>query len=407
MSTLKKFALNGDTVMPFKQTEGSIVDKIPAGLYCIKESMFGYYLEKKASSIELPKKIYGSTLDRAARCFSTYDRTSEPLTLGLFGSKGAGKTLLANVLAQTGIDRNMPVIDVSESFNISTEYLAFIESLGPVIVLFDEFLKKLSNLDIPSDKENSAYGAKRERAHTAQDNMLTFLQGTSNSKRLTILIDNDAQLLSEYIKERPGRMRYRYNYEAIEPAVVEAVGKDSGLTAAQIESLVIYTQLTQTTFDVMRVIIQEWTFYPEAQLSDITDVLNVPSARSYEPETFSIKVLEIGEGSKIRNTDPLTGVAAGKNIHVSTTAVNPHIDHPEITDKDEFYENSELRETFTSWEDYQKNRFKPILKHEFYLNPRTMIGYSAIACKYQLECGTILEVRSNQDKKIKTGTGYF
>lgn len=406
MSTmLKKFAISGDNVFPFKQTEGSIVDQIPPGLYTIEFSpMVGYYLRKKADSIELPEKIYGSTIPRADRSFDIYDKTVEPLTIGLFGSKGAGKTLLANVLAQKGIDRNMPVIDVSASFTIEKEYLAFIESLGSVVVLFDEFLKKLSNLDIPVDEESN-YHAKRERANTAQDNLLTFLQGTGNAKRLTILIDNDSAMLSQYIKDRPGRMRYLYNYEAIEPAVVEAVGQDAGLNAAQIEELVLYTQLTQTTFDVMRVIIQEWTFFPGVPLSDITDVLNVPSVRSYEPETFKVEVLERGPESRFQETGKLEGKAVGKSIVISVNVSNPHVEK-ELVEKDNYYDDDELCEVFTGYGDYQKNRLNPLIKREFYLNAQNLIGYSATKRKYRLECGTVLEVQPSNIKRLKQTAAY-
>lgn len=406
MSTmLKKFAINGDKVFPFKQTEGSIVDHVPPGLYTIEfHPMMGYFLEKKANSIELPEKIYGSTIPRANRTLDIYDRTVEPLTIGLFGSKGAGKTLLANVLAQKGIDRKMPVIDVSSSFTIDKDYLAFIESLGSVVVLFDEFLKKLSNLDIPVDEENR-YNAKRERANTAQDNLLTFLQGTGNSKRLTILIDNDSAMLSQYIKDRPGRMRYLYNYEAIEPAVVEAVGQDAGLNAAQIEELVLYTQLTQTTFDVMRVIIQEWTFFPGVPLSDITDVLNVPSVRSYEPETFKVEVLEVGPESRFHETGKLEGKAVGKSIVISVHVTNPYVGE-ELLDKDTFFDHEDLHEVFTGYGDYQKNRLNPLIKREFYLNSQNLIGYSTTKRKYQLECGTILEVQPTNIKRLKQSAAY-
>ena len=404
--TLKKFAISGDNVFPFKQTEGSIVDRIPAGLYSIEFSpMFGYFLQKKSDNIELPPKIYGSTIPRSERTFSVYDRTAEPLTIGLFGSKGAGKTLLANVLAQKGIDRGMPVIDVSSSFTIDKEYLAFIESLGSVVVLFDEFLKKLSGLDIPLSEERT-HNAKHDRANTAQDNLLTFLQGTGNAKRLTILIDNNANMLSEYIKERPGRMRYRYNYEAIEPAVVTAVGQDAGLTAGQIEELVLYTQLTQTTFDVMRVIIQEWTFFPGVPLSDITDVLNVPTVRSYAPETFKITVLEKGKHSDVNTEQKLTGTGAGRSsIQVELLVTNPFV-HDEIVDKEGYYDNDDLCTVFKSWTDYQQNRLSPVIKRNIYLNHTNMIGYSETHRKYRLECGTVLEAESNNDRAIIDGDGY-
>lgn len=403
---LKKFAISGDNVFAFKQTEGSVVDVIPAGLYSIENHPFaGYYLKKKSDHIELPAAIYGSTLDRAARCFSTFDRTAEPLTIGLFGSKGAGKTLLANVMAQEAIDRGMPVIDVSDSFTIDRDYLAFIESLGSIVVLFDEFLKRLGSLDLPISDDERKYNAKSARADAAQDNMLTFLQGTGNSKRLTILIDNKSDNLSDYIKDRPGRMRYRYDYESIEPEVVQAVGKDAGLTEAQIESLVIYTQTTHATFDVLRVIVQEWTFFPTATLSDITKVLNVPSVNSYESILYSVKLLDVPKGSEYSKSSDNEGVGEGRNIRIKLNKVNTKM-HDELLGKEAYYDSDDnLDDVYNNYEDYRRNHKTPVIERDIYLTQRHLIGYSGTKRKYLVE-GITIEVEQKGSRVNRSPIGY-
>jgi hypothetical protein len=298
----------------------------------------------------------------------------------------------------------MPVIDVSASFCIDKDYLEFIESLGSVVVLFDEFLKRLSNLDLTVDDK---YDGKKERAYTAQDNMLTFLQGTNNSKRLTVLIDNSSDMLSSYIDNRPGRMRYRYDYNAIEPAVVQAVCADAGLTAEQTEQLVVYTQHTQTTFDILRVIVEEWQFFPAAPLSDITDVLNVPSTRSYEPATYSIKVLEEStDDTAWKIPADLKGVGNGNRIVLKLQVPNPFVGHP-IIEKDDFYDDGhpEVHQFFHGYSDYTKNRLKPSLERSVYLAPSNMIGYSGMNTIYQLEDGTVVEATPDQ-RKLVTRRSY-
>src|SRR6218665_3584013 len=118
--------------------------------------------------------------------------------------------------------------------------------------------------------------------------MLTFLQGTNNSRRFTVLIDNQSHSLSDYIRDRPGRMRYLYNYRAIEADVVLELAKDSGLSDQTTEELVVYSQRNHATFDIVKNIIDEWLAYPSETLEQITAVLNVPTVAAVTFEKVAI-----------------------------------------------------------------------------------------------------------------------
>lgn len=201
-----KYRLHNQYVLPYTHQEGSIADEVPAGYYKVRQAPFGYFLERVSDTVDIPAVIFGSTNSRKDRIFEAFDETTGSMGVGLFGDKGAGKSLLASVVANEAIKRGLPVIDVSDSFTTDPAYLEFLNNISTCTILFDEFLKHLSKMKPnPEDMMD-----KREVAKDRQDEMLNFFQGANNSKRLIILIDNSTAFLSDFLQDRPGRMRYKF-----------------------------------------------------------------------------------------------------------------------------------------------------------------------------------------------------
>lgn len=278
-----KYRIAGPNVMSFQQQEGSIVDSVPPAYYKVEYHPFmGYYLTRVSENVSIPEQIFGSTLPRVQRIFEAYKDSIGSLGVGLFGKKGAGKSLLASVVAHRAIEQGIPVIDVSDSFKTDTAYLEFINSIDECVIVFDEFLKHLSKLDnnAPLDGDNHDRNNQRKaNANDRQDEMLTFFQGTHNKKRLVMLIDNQQYMLSEFLTDRPGRMRYMYVYEGVEREVVEALAEHHGIPYEKIQQLVMYSLRFKVSFDVINEVIKEWVKYPEETLEQLTEVLNVPTLR--------------------------------------------------------------------------------------------------------------------------------
>lgn len=362
-----KFSIRGPKIHPFIYQEGSIVDTIPAGVYQIKEDLFGYFLLKTAEAVTLPATIYGSTHTRADRILKTFNAQSAAMGVGLFGSKGAGKTLLANVLAQKSIEMGRAVIDVSDSFTTKPEYLNFIDSLGSVTIIFDEFLKTLSRATADDVKSESG----TTKARLEQDKMLTFFQGTNNSKRLIILIDNSMTMLSDFLVDRPGRMRYWYVYQGIEADVVGELAKAANLSDAQTEKLQVYAKRYKVTFDVINTIIQEWLMYPEDTLEQLTDVLNVPSIYPEYTTKASIVSHELPAGLMLENE--LVEIKSNGSFEVSISRTNPFYGAPELSKED--FETSQWEHDF-SFEYFKHNRTEPRLKSTLYLDNDCLCGIS-------------------------------
>ena len=113
----------------------------------------------------------------------------------LSGSKGSGKTLLTKALANISVAAGVPVVLVDIPFCGPT-FNKFIEDLGVVTVLFDEFEKVYDSDD--------------------QDKLLTLLDGTVSGKRLTLFTCNDDDHINQYMLDRPGRIFYRFQYSGLD-----------------------------------------------------------------------------------------------------------------------------------------------------------------------------------------------
>jgi hypothetical protein len=362
-----KYRISGASVLPFQQQEGSIVDRVPPAYYKVESHPFmGFYLEKVADNVEIPTQIYGSTLPRVQRIFESYKETDGCLGVGLFGKKGAGKSLLASVVANRAITEGIPVVDVSESFSTSPAYLEFLNSIDECVIIFDEFLKHLSKLsNDPAetdshDRRSQLSGTAKER----QDEMLTFFQGTHNKKRLIMLIDNQTHMLSEFLTDRPGRMRYMYNYEGVEREVVEALAENNGISGDKVSQLVMYSLKYRVSFDVINEIIKEWSRYPEETLEELTGILNVPTLM---PDTITkVKVLSFapakeGVFSKATLVNDLGTLDSRGTVTIEVSRPNDMYGVPMMTEEE--HDNSDYDHMLYSR--FLELREQPLITQEF------------------------------------------
>lgn len=360
-TTIQQFAHFDDNIYPFVIQEGTIISKVPPAYYHVGMGMSGPFLVQKSKSLNLPAKIYGSTISRSSRIWSAYDSNNAAMAAGLFGSKGAGKTLLSNVIANQAIERGLPVIDVSSSFSTDKAYLNFLNSLGECVIIFDEFLKHLSKM---GDKEHES---KNEMAEGRQDEMLTFFSGSNNSKRLVLLIDNSAYMLSTFFKDRPGRMRYMFNYAGVETDVVMNVAKDAGLPDTKIDTLVTYAKRYSCTFDTINEIVKEWVLFPEDTLEDITNIMNVPSIFELPSQKGRVVSFKHSEGWTLENE--LCEMDSQGRVVVNAQYPN------ELYGKN-FKTKEELQEYDDDygWDYYQKVKDQPMIQHSYTMNDRSLVA---------------------------------
>ena len=237
------------------------------GVYYIQKNdqLNMYQLVYAFHKFEEPKKIYGDMLQRCVRVWNHYAISKESTGCMFTGSAGSGKTKAGELLCNLAIDNGLPVIMCIEiEFNI--ELIRFLSSLTDCVMFFDEF------------KKNVQYSVEQQ--------MLTML-ADAPKRRLFIITENVSGNISDYIRDRPGRIRYHFNYDKISKAVFEDFCNDFKLTKefrADLSDKV--RTATVFTFDHLQAIVYEHLHYPEDKLEDLLDTLNLHSLK--KPRKFRV-----------------------------------------------------------------------------------------------------------------------
>lgn len=270
-----KYAHSNREVHVYELDTKSVKDKLDPKIYICSYSKFiGFYLEEDATKFTLPKKIYGHTNDRVNRIINTYkDRTSNTGVL-LIGDKGAGKSLLSQVLANELLEQGYPIILIQQPY-LGDAFMSFINKLGDCVVIFDEFAKTYSQAEDEPD---------------AQEKLLTLFDGasgaTSDSKILWLVLENEKHKLNDYLLNRPGRFYYRFEYDGLEEDAIIDYLKDKKIDTNSkfAMDLLDYSRSQSTfSFDILKSIVEEYLRYNET-LEEIVKVLNVEREDDREEE---------------------------------------------------------------------------------------------------------------------------
>lgn len=230
------------------------------GIYnIIKNKEYNFYqLQYSAYKFEEPKKIYGDMLQRCIRIWNHYAISKKSTGCMFTGSAGSGKTKAGELLCNLAIDNGLPVI-MGVELEYSIELIHFISTLTDCVLFFDEFKKNI-NYDM-------------------EHKMLTMLADESKRK-LFIITENSSGDISSYIRDRPGRIRYHYDYDKISKAVFDDFCNDFKLTKEFRADLTDkYKNAHIFTFDQLQAIIYEHLHYPEDNLEDLLEVLNLHSLK--------------------------------------------------------------------------------------------------------------------------------
>jgi len=283
-----KYNHNGNTVQIFDFNDDQVKAKIEPAIYSVSFNKFmGYFLTKEGDNFILPKKVYGNAKKRSKKILRTYQDRTKNTGVILVGEKGAGKSLLSQVLGNRVISKlNLPVILVQEPF-YGDDFLSFINKIGDCIIILDEFAKTYK-----ADEDND----------NLQEKLLTMFDGATGamteSKILFVVLENDMYRLDNFIINRPGRFFYRFEYDKMELAAIKEYCKDKKLSKDFISDLMDYVKSrTAFSFDVLQSIVEEHIRYNET-LSEIVESLNVE--RPDEFETVIVrKVIDKGSNSEI------------------------------------------------------------------------------------------------------------
>lgn len=312
-----KFAMGGSSVNVFKMNESTILDKLPPQVYSVSfHPMLGFSLNILKSRLEIPSKIYGKTALKTEKCLKSYRKRPQSTGILLTGDKGTGKTLQMAHLANAVIDRlELPVIMVTEPHS-GADFTTFIESLGEICLIFDEFGKMY---------KAGAHARDMDQEAPQQNTLLSLMDGVDKTKRMIILTENSLYNINDYMINRPSRIYYHFQYKKLpEDSITEyCIDKEVG-DAITNEILEISRRSKLFSFDMLQSIVEEYLRF-ESPIKEIVADLNIDISE----DTIMIKqVLKIID--KETNTEvpvyksPVITQNPGEMLIVSVTDDSEH-----------------------------------------------------------------------------------
>jgi SpoVK/Ycf46/Vps4 family AAA+-type ATPase len=273
----QKFIVDGSNVFGMELPEGLVQNSVPLGVYFLKQAQGTVFLQKDCDSFELPEKVYGSVEAKTRKVLTSYIHATTSMGVMLTGTKGSGKSLQMKHIANTALEElKLPIIMITEPIS-GAAFQKFMDSIGEAVVLMDEFGKIF-----PAEVEE--YDPANQDT-VSQNSLLSFFDGVNTQKRIIILTENDTNKINEFIKERPGRVLYHWEYERLEEDTLEEYCEyhlnDKDKYLSDIKDF--YSQATSFTIDTIKAIVDQCNIFKDEDLKTIVASLNIqkPDNRKY------------------------------------------------------------------------------------------------------------------------------
>ena len=208
---------------------------LPKGIYEVKESMTGYYLNRLGDSFIFNYKLYGINNEFIEHFVKTYNNTTGNLGILFNGIKGTGKTVTAEELCNR---LKLPVIIV-KSCKGEDDMLKFLATQinFDCIFFFDEYEKEF--------KESSS--------------VLSFMDGVHNSqyRKIFLLTTNELEINSNLLG-RPSRIRYIRSFDNLSEETTIELLNDILIDKGAIEPVLdLIRQMQIVTVDLVKALAQE------------------------------------------------------------------------------------------------------------------------------------------------------
>jgi len=244
--------------------------KLPGGIYRYGVTPFGaWFLEREADQFTFPFKVYpvgDNSIERITKHWAL-----NPGNLGVLfnGTRGAGKTMNAQMLANRLIrDKQIPVVVVRSPIPLQLVLDAVRQDM---MVIFDEFEKS-------HDKD-------------AQQELLSTVDGMSRNafKRLFLFTTNVSDI-NENFRDRPSRIHYQFEYSKCSDMVIEGLIEDGlpkHLHKFKPDILSYLATRSLCTIDIVKAVLAEVRIFEESPV-DFEEMLNISKG---EPPSYKISIL--------------------------------------------------------------------------------------------------------------------
>jgi len=246
-----------------------------------------YYLEQKFYTYKTPPKLYGDMQKYVDFYWKSFIKTNFVGGLMLTGQKGSGKTLISSALCNLAIGRGMQVVEVT-NIQFTPALLRFLDDLDNVVLFFDEFGKNFTTHQ--------------------QDKMLTLLSNLAGRERIVFITENVPQRISEFIRNRPGRIKYSLHFNKLPLKVVEEYCREKQVDVKFYDEFIsAYKAIVIFQFDHLIAIVDEHLSNPDMEFNELVELLNVEGltgVKTLIPTTATN--IETGTVLKIVSINPET-----------------------------------------------------------------------------------------------------
>jgi len=294
MTVSTRFSYSGSNVYVHKLNEETVTKELKPKIYEVQfNQLTGFYLSIVKDRFEVPKKIYGKTLQRADKCINTYQLRSSSTGILMTGDKGTGKTLLMSILSNKIIDElKIPVVIIAEPHS-GTAFTDFIQNIGECCIVLDEFGKMYGtgSSNIRSAPQVDSDGS------PSQDDLLTLMDGLDKTKRMFIMTENSILDINDFLLNRPSRIYYHFKYSKLDEESISGYCNDRGVSEEVVNDIIdLSRRLLIFSFDMMQSIVEEHLRYNES-VSFVIEELNVNSDESEKMIEIS-KVVDKEDGKE-------------------------------------------------------------------------------------------------------------
>lgn len=262
---------DGNTFMKGSATTKAHPKGLPKGIYEVRESMAGYYLNKLGDSFVFNYKLYGINNDFIEHFIKTYNNTAGNLGVLFNGIKGTGKTVTAEELCNR---LGLPVIIV-KSCKEADDMLKFLATQinFDCIFFFDEYEKEF--------KESST--------------VLSFMDGVHNSqyRKVFLLTTNELEINSNLLG-RPSRIRYVRSFGNLPEETTLELLNDILIDKNAVESVLdLIRQMQIITVDLVKALAQEVNIHGIDKIDMIRKNFNL----EFSDFTYLVESIELESGA--------------------------------------------------------------------------------------------------------------
>ena len=262
---------DGNTFMKGSATTKAHPEGLPKGIYEVKESMTGYYLNRLGDSFVFNYKLYGINNEFIDHFVKTYNNTIGNLGVLFNGIKGTGKTVTAEELCNR---LKLPVIIV-KSCKGEDDMLEFLATQinFDCIFFFDEYEKEF--------KESSS--------------VLSFMDGVHNSQyRKVFLLTTNELEINDNLLGRPSRIRYVRSFGNLPEETILELLNDILIDKGAIELVLdLIRQMQIVTVDLVKALAQEVNIHGVDKIDLIRKNFNL----EFSDFTYLVESIELESGS--------------------------------------------------------------------------------------------------------------